>query len=298
MTDQWPRRVTDESDESPEPAKCLRPWSFVIRPPLAKAGDAISISKLLLSLLLCGLGVFGVGIRLSIDIPDGEAAGPPSPTPTGVQVVVWQIEPPILPSSTAILPSPTPIRPTPTASPAFAPTATPNPTVSPNLPWPAPTNTPVASTPETPLVGAPVEGPVTQAFGCSPFYTGIPSPSCPAEAPWFHDGLDLLDEAGTPVRAAITGTVIFAGPDDDGPLCDAYRGYGLGVVVDSGDGWRILYAHLSRIDVTPGQTVTPQTIIGAVGDTGCVSGAHLHFGLRREGQLVDPEFYLEGKWAM
>jgi murein DD-endopeptidase MepM/ murein hydrolase activator NlpD len=135
----------------------------------------------------------------------------------------------------------------------------------------------------------PVSGPVSQGFGCSPFYSGIPGPGCPADAYWFHDGVDLAVPSGTPVKATMAGIVIFAGADGDGPLCNrGYRGYGLAVVVDGGNGLQALYAHLSQTAVVAGQVVTPETVIGASGDTGCVSGAHLHFGLRRDGQLVDP----------
>jgi murein DD-endopeptidase MepM/ murein hydrolase activator NlpD len=135
----------------------------------------------------------------------------------------------------------------------------------------------------------PVSGPVSQGFGCSPFYSGIPGPSCPADAYWFHDGVDLAVASGTPVKSTMAGIVIFAGADGTGPLCNrGYRGYGLAVVVDGGNGLQALYAHLSQIDVATGQVVTPETVIGASGDTGCVSGAHVHFGLRRDGQLVDP----------
>ncbi len=135
----------------------------------------------------------------------------------------------------------------------------------------------------------PVSGPVSQGFGCSPFYSGIPGPGCPADAYWFHDGVDLAVPNGTPVKATMAGIVIFAGADGDGPLCNrGYRGYGLAVVVDGGNGLQALYAHLSQTAVVAGQVVTPETVIGASGDTGCVSGAHLHFGLRRDGQLVDP----------
>ncbi|MCP4371832.1 MAG: M23 family metallopeptidase, partial [Deltaproteobacteria bacterium] len=89
----------------------------------------------------------------------------------------------------------------------------------------------------TPLGGLPVGGQLSQAFGCSAYYTGIPGPDCDAERPWFHDGIDIAAGPGSPVRAALSGTVIFAGPDGDGPACGQYRGYGLGVVVDTGDGW-------------------------------------------------------------
>jgi murein DD-endopeptidase MepM/ murein hydrolase activator NlpD len=155
--------------------------------------------------------------------------------------------------------------------------------------------------PGAPQVRLPMSGPVTQRYGCSPFYTGVAGPGCPADAFWFHDGVDIGAPVGTPVQAGMAGLVIFAGPDGDGPLCNqGYRGYGLAVIVDDEGGWppgrgwppnegsQTLYAHLSRVDVTVGQTVTSETVIGLSGDTGCVSGAHLHFGLRHDGELVDP----------
>jgi murein DD-endopeptidase MepM/ murein hydrolase activator NlpD len=145
-----------------------------------------------------------------------------------------------------------------------------------------------------PLPGAlrihlPVEGRVTQGFGCSPYYTGRPGPGCPAEAFWFHDGVDIAVPSGMPLQAGLSGTVVFAAADGDGPLCNrGYRGYGLAVVVDGEDGWQALYAHLSRIDVAVGDVVRPDAVLGATGETGCVSGAHLHFGLRHADELVDP----------
>ena len=142
---------------------------------------------------------------------------------------------------------------------------------------------------ESPLVGWPAGGQMTQAFGCSVYYSGIAGPNCPAATPWFHDGVDIGAPVGRPVRAAMAGTIIFAGPDGSGPVCnDGYRGYGLGVVIDNGQGWQTLYAHLSRLDVETGQVVTAQTIIGAVGESGCATGPHLHFGLKYDGVLVDP----------
>ena len=156
---------------------------------------------------------------------------------------------------------------------------------------------PVSGVPERardlPRMRLPVDGPMTQGFGCSPFYTGIPGPGCPADAFWFHDGVDIRAPIGASVQAGMAGRVNFAGADGDGPLCNrGYRGYGLAVVVDSGGGWQMLYAHLSHIAVAVDQVVTPETMIGLSGDTGCVSGPHLHFGLRQNGQLVDPQTYL------
>jgi murein DD-endopeptidase MepM/ murein hydrolase activator NlpD len=142
-----------------------------------------------------------------------------------------------------------------------------------------------------PLRDWPVGGPVSQGFGCSPYYTGIPGLACDADRPWFHNGVDIVAGPGTPIQAGLAGTVIFAGPDGDGPPCGAYRGYGLGVVVDNGAGWQALYAHLSEITVATGQAVRPDTVIGTVGDTGCGTGPHLHFGLQYKGELVDPALF-------
>lgn len=155
-----------------------------------------------------------------------------------------------------------------------------------SFPLPAPAATPVA------VQLLPVEGQVTQGFGCSPYYTGVAGPGCPDDRPWFHDGVDIATAVGSPVKAGISGSVIFAGPAGSGPECGDYRGYGLAVVVDSGDGWQALYAHLAKISVTPGQWAGPDTVIGYVGNTGCVTGAHLHFGLRHNGDLVDPQDFV------
>lgn len=166
------------------------------------------------------------------------------------------------------------------------------------LPTPAPTPTlvhldaTVDFTPDMPLVGWPVGGQISQRFGCTPYYTEIPGIKCPYDAPWFHDGIDIAGPQGAPVRAAITGTVTFAAPDGSGPRCNEYQGYGLSVLVDNGQGWETLYAHLSRLDVRVGQEVGPDTLIGAIGQTGCATGPHLHFGLRYQGTLVDAGLYM------
>lgn len=161
-------------------------------------------------------------------------------------------------------------------------------------------STPVSSAaptplPDSPLVGLPVEGRISQGFGCSPYFTGIAGPGCSAEQPWFHDGLDIEAVVDTPVAAMMAGVVIFAGEDTSGPKCDDDRGYGLAVVVDSGSTWRTLYAHLAKINVTTGEAVSPETILGAVGTSGCVTGPHLHFGLRHNDGLVDPSTVIAGE---
>ncbi len=68
--------------------------------------------------------------------------------------------------------------------------------------------------------------------------------------------------------------------------------YGYHVIVDCGDSWTTLYAHLSYIGVSPGQRVVQGTILGQSGVTGFTTGEHLHFEIRYRGAPVDPAAYL------
>lgn len=101
-----------------------------------------------------------------------------------------------------------------------------------------------------------------------------------------HLGIDIDGETGDPVWSAASGRVVYAGPAPAG-----YGGFGLMVAVDHGGG-QTIYAHLSRIDAVVGQVVAPYTPLGAMGTTGSVTGSHLHFELRINGQPVDPTPYL------
>ena len=184
---------------------------------------------------------------------------------------------------------------------SFVPTSTPNPprfqlNVS-HQPIKKPTSIiRPTSPPILPLQGWPVRGPISHQFSCTDFDTGISGlqAGCSLEHPYYHDGLDIAVPVGTPIRASITGTIIFAGADGQGPECnDGYAGYGLGIVIDNGADWQVLYAHLSEIYVLTGEKVLPDQVIGLTGNTGCSSGPHLHFGLRYREDLVDPQVYLE-----
>ncbi|MEH1798679.1 MAG: peptidoglycan DD-metalloendopeptidase family protein [Nostoc sp.] len=99
----------------------------------------------------------------------------------------------------------------------------------------------------------------------------------------FHAGLDFAASYGSNIRAADSGTVIFAG---------WYGGYGRAVIIDHGKGITTLYGHTSELYVTEGQTVERGQAIGAVGSTGFSTGPHLHFEVRRNGTPVDPTNYL------
>lgn len=85
-----------------------------------------------------------------------------------------------------------------------------------------------------------------------------------------HKGLDIANKAGPGVLAADSGTVVVAGWPDG-------YGYGNRVVIDHGNGYRTLYAHLQTIYVVSGQTVKRGDAIGKMGSTGRSTGTHLHF---------------------
>ena len=95
----------------------------------------------------------------------------------------------------------------------------------------------------------------------------------------WHGGIDLPAPLGTPVYAARSGEVVWAG----------WRGdYGLLVAVAHGSGERSMYAHLSRIDVRVGVWIGQGVRVGLVGASGHATGPHLHFEVRVRGAAVDP----------
>jgi murein DD-endopeptidase MepM/ murein hydrolase activator NlpD len=97
--------------------------------------------------------------------------------------------------------------------------------------------------------------------------------------------IDLFNNAGTPISAAMGGVVTFAGGN---PCCS----YGYYVVVDHGNGYQTLYAHLSSIGVSTGEVVSQGQYLGAGGSTGYSTGDHLHFEVQVGGSRVNPLNYL------
>ena len=95
----------------------------------------------------------------------------------------------------------------------------------------------------------------------------------------FHAGTDFKADRGTPVLAAGTGVVAFAG---------VRSGYGKLVMIDHGGGVLTRYAHLSTIDVKVGATIAAAVRLGRVGSTGRATGPHLHFEVRLDDRPVDP----------
>lgn len=100
-----------------------------------------------------------------------------------------------------------------------------------------------------------------------------------------HRGIDFGASTGSPSRAARAGTVITAGWQG---------GYGNLVLIDHHNGIVTAYAHLSRVAVSSGSSVSQGQTIGSVGSTGNSTGPHLHFEIRVNGSAVNPRQYLSG----
>jgi LysM repeat protein len=99
-----------------------------------------------------------------------------------------------------------------------------------------------------------------------------------------HLAIDIAAGMGAPVWASDSGVVVFAGFSS--------AGYGRMVMIDHGNGYQTLYAHLSVLNVTCGQSVRQGQTIGAAGSTGNSTGAHLHFEVRFMGGFINPHFVL------
>lgn len=117
----------------------------------------------------------------------------------------------------------------------------------------------------------PVLGPVSSPFGLR---DGRP-----------HEGIDIAALAGTPVRAAAGGRVVYAGPAGT---------YGLLVILQHDAARTTYYAHCNEVYVVPGQTVAAGEVIATVGNTGRSTGPHLHFEVRVNGTPYDPVPFLRG----
>jgi len=103
---------------------------------------------------------------------------------------------------------------------------------------------------------------------------------------WYHKGLDISNKSAPPILAADAGKVVLAGWPDS-------IGYGNRVIIDHGNGFQTLYAHLSRIYVVAGQTVNRGDQVGQMGSTGRSTGVHLHIEIRKNGVALDPLGYLK-----
>jgi murein DD-endopeptidase MepM/ murein hydrolase activator NlpD len=122
----------------------------------------------------------------------------------------------------------------------------------------------------------PARGPISSPFGyrINPF----------SGQRTFHSAIDIVVNRGTPVKATREGKVADTG----------YNAvFGNYVIIRHADGYQSLYAHLDTILTRKGASVNQGEVIGRSGNTGQSTGPHLHFGMFRNGQAVDPRKYLQ-----
>jgi murein DD-endopeptidase MepM/ murein hydrolase activator NlpD len=101
---------------------------------------------------------------------------------------------------------------------------------------------------------------------------------------WRHLAIDIANKIGTPLYAADTGVVEYAGWS---------TGYGNNIVINHGGGKKTRYAHLSQSYVKKGQEVDKGDTIGAMGSTGWSTGSHLHFEVIIDGRKYNPLNYIQ-----
>lgn len=121
----------------------------------------------------------------------------------------------------------------------------------------------------------PANGDVTSRFGWR-------------SSPWggggdWHPGIDIANDAGTPIVATATGQVVYSG---------WYTGYGNMIQIDHGNGIVTIYGHNSRNLVREGQYVKKGELIAYMGSTGWSTGSHVHYEIRVNGTVVNPAKFL------
>jgi len=121
----------------------------------------------------------------------------------------------------------------------------------------------------------PAAGPITVGFGrvVNPRFNTVT----------VQNGVDVEAPVGAPVRAIAPGRVVHAG---------WFKGYGNLVIVDHGEGYHTLVAHLATMQTAMGEEVEAGAVLGTVGDSGSLKGPYLYFEIREKGRPVDPRPWL------
>lgn len=130
--------------------------------------------------------------------------------------------------------------------------------------------------PESFRLSPPAEGRRSSAFGLRRILNDQPRNP--------HSGIDIAAPTGSPIQAPAPGTVIETGE---------FYYTGNTVFVDHGRGFVTAYYHMDTVGVAPGDTVATGDLLGTIGETGRVTGPHLHFVVLLNGEMVDPDLFLE-----
>jgi len=120
----------------------------------------------------------------------------------------------------------------------------------------------------------PINAKFSDSFGKRRFFNNQPRKP--------HSGTDMPAKLGTPIKAVLDGKVMIA---------KNFFFSGNVIYIDHGKGLISLYAHLNKFNVKVGDKVKKNQIIGKVGKTGRVTGAHLHYGIALNGNMVDPKLF-------
>lgn len=268
-----------------------------LKPPYqVRIGQTLSLPAQRAHIVQKGESVHSIARRYRVDIPalvriNGLKA------PFGV----WVGQELAIPSSEARMAA-APVPATSAASPA-APAGAPAMGTMPGTPWqPAPS--PGAETAVPVPVAATTSAPPAPAAGAQPANVNIPSPP-PRSGQAFawpvagkllarygsmgegvrNDGINIAAPAGTPVRAAEDGVVVYVGNE--------LKGFGNLLLLKHADGWMTAYAHTATTAVKRGDKVSRGQAIGTVGSSGNVTAPQLHFEIRRGTKAIDPLPYMD-----
>ena len=124
----------------------------------------------------------------------------------------------------------------------------------------------------------PAKGPFSSSFGLRRFFNNQPRNP--------HSGLDIAAETGTPIVAPAAGIVTNAGD---------YFFNGKTVFLDHGQGLITMYCHMENISVEEGDIVDVNDLLGTIGSTGRVTGAHLHWSVILNNTTVEPLLFLKAE---
>ncbi|MBU1399357.1 MAG: peptidoglycan DD-metalloendopeptidase family protein, partial [Proteobacteria bacterium] len=121
------------------------------------------------------------------------------------------------------------------------------------------------------LLNQPVRGRIVSPFGAytDPKYNVVN----------FRSGIDIEAERGEPIKSVVAGKIIYSG---------WLKGYGNMIIIDHGDSYYTVYAHLEENFKSKGDLVEAEEVIATAGDAGSLSGPGLYFEVRHHGKPVDP----------